>query len=66
MILSLRKIQGVSITKYKNKFRENPIFEYKNELDKLVNEKLIKIDGDYIKLTNTGLDLANIVWEEFI
>ena len=25
-----------------------------------------KIDGDKIKLTNKGLDLANLVWEEFI
>ena len=24
------------------------------------------VDGDFIRLTNKGLDLANIVWEEFI
>ena len=66
MLLGLRKIDGVSISKYKNKFGENPIEEYHMELDKLVKEKLIEIDGDNIKLTNRGLDLANIVWEEFI
>ncbi len=66
MLLGLRKIDGVSISKYKNKFVENPIEEYHMELDKLVKEKLIEIDGDNIKLTNRGLDLANIVWEEFI
>ena len=25
-----------------------------------------QVDGDIIKLTNKGLDLANIVWEEFV
>ena len=36
------------------------------ELEKLVNEELIEIDLDNIKLTNKGLDLANLVWEEFV
>ena len=66
MLLGLRKIEGVSIQKFKNKFGENPIFLFKNELNKLVEENLIKIDGDNIKLTNKGLDLANLVWEEFV
>ena len=56
----------MSIQKFKNKFGENPIFLFKNELNKLVEENLIKIDGDNIKLTNKGLDLANLVWEEFV
>lgn len=66
MLLGLRKIQGVSISKFKEKFIENPIYLYRNELEKLVNEGLIIIDGDNIKLTNKGLDLANLVWEEFV
>ncbi len=66
MLLGLRKIEGVSIQKFKEKFVENPIFLFRKELEKLVNEKLISIDGDCIRLTNKGLDLANIVWEEFV
>ena len=66
MLLGLRKIDGVSIKKFKEKFVENPIFLFRKELEKLVNEKLISIDGDFIRLTNKGLDLANIVWEEFV
>ena len=66
MLLGLRKIEGVSIQKFKEKFVENPIFLFRKELEKLVNEKLITIDGDCIRLTNKGLDLANIVWEEFV
>lgn len=66
MLLGLRKIDGVSIQKFKEKFVENPIFLFRKELEKLVNEKLISIDGDCIRLTNKGFDLANIVWEEFV
>lgn len=66
MLLGLRKIDGVSISMFKEKYVENPIFKYRNSLEKLVNEGLVLIDGDMIKLTNKGLDLANIVWEEFI
>lgn len=66
MILGLRKINGISIKKFKNKFGENPIFIFRNELNKLVEENLLEINSDYIKLTEKGLDLANLVWEEFI
>ena len=66
MMLGLRKIKGVYISDFKNKFGENPIFVFRKELEKLVNEELIIIDGDYIRLTNRGLDLANLVWEEFV
>ena len=66
MLLGLRKIDGISISKFKEKYVDNPIYLYKNELSKLSEEGLIEIDCDNIKLTNKGLDLANLVWEEFI
>ena len=66
MLLGLRKIEGISIQSFKNKFGENPIFLFRNELNKLVTQDLILVDGDTIKLTNKGLDLANRVWEEFV
>lgn len=66
MILGLRKIEGVDIQKFKNKFVENPIYIYRESLDKLFRNKLIEIDANYIRLTKRGIDLANLVWEEFI
>ena len=66
MLIGLRNIDGVSIQDFKNKFGENPIFVFKDELNKLVDENLLIIDFDRIKLTNKGLDLANIVWENFV
>ena len=39
MLLGLRKIEGVSIKVFKNKFGENPIFTFRNEL---VEENLLE------------------------
>lgn len=66
MLLGLRKIDGIKISEFKNKFVDSPIYTFRNELNKLVQEELIEIDSDNIKLTNKGIDLANIVWEEFV
>lgn len=66
MMLGLRKIEGISIQEFKNKFVGNPLYIYRKELQKLVEEDLIEIELDKIKLTKKGLDFANIVWEEFI
>ena len=66
MLLGLRKIEGVSIQKFKNKFGENPIYLFRTQLAKLTEQGLIEVDIDKIKLSNKGLDFANIVWEEFI
>lgn len=66
MMLGLRKIEGISIQEFKNKFVGNPLYIYRKELQKLVEEELIEIELDKIKLAKKGLDFANIVWEEFI
>lgn len=65
-MLGLRKIQGVSISAFERKFQINPLFYFRFEISKLVEEDLIEIDLDNIKLTHKGLDLANLVFEEFI
>ena len=66
MMLGLRKLDGVSISKFEHKFGENPIYLFRNELQKLVEEDLLEVDLDNIRLTSKGLDLANLVWEEFV
>lgn len=66
MLLGLRKIEGVSISDFKNKFGKNPIFIYKDELNELVEMKFLRIDLDTIKLTDKGIDFANLVWEKFV
>ena len=51
---------------YKRQYVDNPLYLFKNELNKLTEAGLVEIDLDNIKLTNKGLDLANLVWEEFV
>lgn len=66
MMLGLRKISGVSISEFERKFRINPLFYFRFEIEKLTNEYLIEVDLDNIRLTRKGLDLANLVFEEFV
>lgn len=66
MMLGLRKIDGVSISEFQRKFELNPLFYFRFEISKLQEMDLIEVDLDNIRLTKKGLDLANIVFEEFI
>ena len=66
MLIGLRKISGVSISKFEKKFRINPLFYFRFEINNLVEKGLIEVDLDNIKLTKKGLDFANIVFEEFV
>lgn len=65
MMLGLRIIDGVNIKEVNEKFGVNVLKKYKESLEKLEYLGLIKIDEN-IALTKKGLDLANIVWEEFV
>ena len=66
MLIGLRKIDGISISKFEKKFRINPLFYFRFEINNLVEKGLIEVDLDNIKLTKKGLDFANIVFEEFV
>lgn len=65
MILKLRLIKGLNIKETNEKFKTDILKKYKEKLEKLEKLKLINIDEN-IYLTDKGLDLANIVWEEFV
>ena len=66
MLLGLRKITGVNITEFRRKFGTTPLYKYNKELTKLVREGLIEANEYSIKKKKKGLDLANLVWEEFV
>ena len=66
MLLGLRMLDGVNIAVFKQKFGQNPIYLYKDKLNELVEEGLLIVDLNHIRLTNKGLDLANLVFEEFV
>ena len=66
MMIGLRKIEGISISKFEQKFSINPLFYFRFEIEDLTKKQLLEVDLDYIKLTKKGLDFANIVFESFI
>lgn len=66
IMLGLRKIEGVNLQDFKNKFNIDFFTEFKNEYNKLNNDGLLIFKNGYIKLSDKGIDLANLVWEEFV
>lgn len=65
-ILGLRLIDGLSVKKLKQKFGEEMVEKYETKISKLEEKELVSYDGDMLKLTEKGLDFANLVWVEFI
>lgn len=63
-LMGLRKIDGVNLAEYYNKYHENPILKF--NLDKWIKKELLEINDSYLKFTKKGIDLGNIVFEEFI
>lgn len=66
MMLGLRKLEGVNILEFENKFHQNPLEKYSKDLEKLNKDGLIIVIDDFIQLTSKGIDFANLVWQHFI
>ena len=65
-MLGFRKLEGISISQFEQKFHIHPLFYFRFEISKLEEEGLIEVDLDRIRLTKKGLDFANLVFEEFV
>ena len=65
MMLGLRKVSGVNIEEVNKKFDVDILQKFELELKKLVELGLVEVKENIV-LTNKGLDLANLVWEEFV
>lgn len=66
IMLGLRKLDGIYLKEFNNKFNIDFFVEFKTEYNKLYSEGLILMENGYLKLSNKGIDLANLVWEEFV
>lgn len=66
VMLGLRKIEGIDIQEFKNRFDVDFFTVFEKEYNKLCREGLLLADNGYIKLSDKGIDLANLVWEEFV
>lgn len=74
MLLGLRKIEGINTNSFYEKFQEDAMIRYNKNLKKLQEKGLVEINKIIaenicyykIKLTQLGLDFANLVWQEFV
>lgn len=65
-ILGIRLISGISKSKFYYRFNKDIYTIFGNAINKHIKNKLLVDDGNYIKLTKKGLDLANLVEMDFL
>ena len=66
MFVGLRLCAGVSKLKFEKQFGYPMESIYGNVLDKMKENKLLKIKGDYCILTKRGMDISNYVLAHFL
>lgn len=66
MFLGLRMNSGVSAEEFENRFGQDMFDVYGDVIQKNVGLGLLSRDGDRIKLTKLGMDVANRVMSEFV
>ena len=66
MFLGLRKKSGVSMTRFEEKFGRSFDGLYEETIRDLVQQGLMQIDGDRVRMTKRGLFLGDTVAERFI
>jgi len=64
--LGLRKIAGVTLTDFEKIFSQRIKELYPLSLDMLIEDELIVVEGDNIRLTERGILLSDSVVEQFI
>lgn len=66
MFLGLRKMEGVSVTEFKNTFGKNVVECYGKQIQELTKQGLLEQKGGYVLLTRQGIDVSNFVFSNFL
>lgn len=66
MFLGLRKIEGVSLRRFEEKFNQKLTTVYQSVIDELQQQQLAVLEEDYFRLTPKGLFIGNDVFEKFL
>lgn len=66
MFLGLRKMEGISVDHFLQKFGVDPLSLFKKEIDALQDRDLISVQEGKISLTKKGRFLGNEVFQSFI
>ncbi len=66
MMLGLRLLDGIPLADLRMRFAIEPLNVYGAQIERLTRRGLLFIANDHLKLTHTGLLLANTVLSEFL
>ena len=66
MFLGLRLTEGVSFARFEERFGTEMKNIYGSQIEKLVRDGLLAEDETGIRLTARGVDISNVVFEEFL
>ncbi len=66
MFLGLRKINGVSEQDFYKSFRVSMDEIYQDKIEELIKEGLLVREGEWIRLTDRGIDLSNYAMSQFL
>lgn len=66
MFMGLRKIEGIKESVFKNRFKKDIDFFYKEVIEKHKANGLLKRENNSIFLTERGIELSNYVMSDFI
>lgn len=66
MFLGLRKLQGISKTEFFKEFQKKYEDVYKEVHKALLSKELIQEEGDYVRLSEKGIDVSNYVMAEYL
>lgn len=66
MFLGLRMTKGVSGSEFLERFGENMWNVYAEVLPKLLDQGLIEMEAPYVRLTDYGTDVSNVVFREML
>ena len=66
MFLGLRKIEGVSLRRFEEKYNQKLTTVYQSVIAELQQQQLAVLEEDYFRLTPKGLFIGNDVFEKFL
>ena len=66
MIFGLRKMAGVSLSRFEKEFGTAAEEIYGGGIDRYVGMGLLVLEGDRLRLTDAGIDVSNRIFEDFL
>jgi len=66
IMLGLRLLKGIDKKVFEHRFGKDIYAFFRHQIEKLIDQGLIVDDGDFIKLTDRGIDVSNNVIVEFL